>query len=313
MSTGYIMLDSPNPTTPQGTFPRRGGYAPSGTCIVHTSEGAWTAGVDSLTGLVQRRADYGCYHRACDWIDIARYYPWWWECWQDSETNNWAVGIAAACRTTDWKIMPAEIREGYYRNMARMAADFVLYMKEVHGITVPLRRITGAEARNRVPGFCAHGDSGIARSDPGADFDWPLFFKYTAEALNNPEDTLSAAEVKTITDSVNHAFHRLETELPGKIAEAVRNALKTTYMDPETGQPTEQETSVNTMASFRDFQDTATRKLIKDTAEALLSAINKANSVPADAAQKAYDEFLAKLKDLKIVVAANPAPEDPEA
>lgn len=184
MATGYIMIDSPNPTTPQGTLPRRGTYgALSGTCIVHTSEGAWTAGVDSLTGLVRRRADYGCYHRACDWADIALYYPWEWETWQDSETNNWAVGIAAACRTSDWGNMPADVEEGYYRNMAKMGADFVTYMRDQYGIEVPRRRISGAQARARVPGFCAHGDSGISRSDPGANFDWARFFRYMEEAL----------------------------------------------------------------------------------------------------------------------------------
>lgn len=183
MATGFIMLDSPNTRTAQGTYPRRGGFRPSGTCIVHTSEGSWQAGVDSLTRLVQTRADYGCYHQACDWADIARYYPWEWECWQDSETNNWAVGIAAACKTSDWLAMPGEIREGYYRNLARMAADFVTYMRETYGVVVPLRRLSGAEARAGVPGFCAHGDSGVARSDPGRDFDWSRFFDYIRQAL----------------------------------------------------------------------------------------------------------------------------------
>jgi hypothetical protein len=183
MATGYLLVDSPNLTQPQGTFPRRGGAKLSGTCIVHTSEGNWQAGVDSLTNLVRARADWGCYHRACDWADIALYYPWEWETWQDTETNNWAAGIAAACKTTDWGTMPADIEEGYYRNLARMAADFVTYMKTQHGITVPLKRITGAEARARVPGFAAHGDSGVARSDPGANFDWTRFFNYTRQAL----------------------------------------------------------------------------------------------------------------------------------
>ncbi|MFJ4168398.1 hypothetical protein ACIPY3_02695 [Paenarthrobacter sp. NPDC089714] len=188
MATGYTLVDAPNLATPQGTFPRRGGAALSGTAIVHTSEGDWRAGVSALTRLVQSRADYGCYHRACDWQDIETYYPWEWETWQDSETNNWAVGISAACKTTDWGNMPAEVEEGFYRNLARMAADFVQYMADNHDIVVPLRRISGAEARARVPGFCAHGDSGISRSDPGPKFDWARFFKYTDEILNGIED-----------------------------------------------------------------------------------------------------------------------------
>ncbi|WP_426940257.1 hypothetical protein [Pseudarthrobacter sp. S6] len=203
----YILVDTPNPYTAQGVFPRRGGANLSGTCIVHTSEGNWAAGVDSLTRLVQTRSDYGCYHRACDWQDIALYYPWEWEAWQDSETNNWAVGIAAACRTSDWAIMPADVREGYYRNMARMAADFVTYMAS-KGVAVPLRRLSGAEARARVPGFAAHGDSGVARSDPGADFNWALFFNYTAQALGGLQ--FSSESITPLEDDMpwNDAFDK---------------------------------------------------------------------------------------------------------
>lgn len=209
MATGYILVDSP-PATPQGTFPRRGGNKLSGTCIVHTSEGGWRGGVEALTRLVRIRSDYGCYHQACDWQDIAKYYPWEWEAWQDSETNNWAVGIAAACKTTDWATMPADISEGYYRNMAAMAVDFINYMK-TKGINVPVRRITGWEARNRVPGFCAHGDSGIARSDPGRDFDWTRFFNYINEALGRvappPPPAPAPAPVKKQIIRSNDELH----------------------------------------------------------------------------------------------------------
>lgn len=185
MATGYIMVDSPNPYQSQGTYPRRGGAKLSGTCIVHTSEGNWTSGVAGLTRLVQTRTDWGCYHRAVDWQSIALYYPWEWETWQDTETNNWAVGIAAACKTSDWGNFTASVEEGYYRNLAKCAADFVVYMSKTHGILVPLKRISGAEARNRVPGFAAHGDSGVGRTDPGVNFDWNRFFRYTSELLGN--------------------------------------------------------------------------------------------------------------------------------
>lgn len=193
MSSGYILVDSPNRNAPQGGLPRRGGGKLSGTCIVHTSEGPWSNGVDALTQFIRTRSDYGSYHRACDWEDIAQYFPWEWETWQDTETNGWAVGIAAACRTVDWRVMPADVREGYYRNLGRMAADFVDYMWETHKIRVPLRRLTGAEARAKVPGFCAHGDSGVHRSDPGADFDWSAFFRYTQAALGNADSNAPAS------------------------------------------------------------------------------------------------------------------------
>jgi len=206
----FLMLDSPNPFTAQGTFPRRGVRGKlTGTAILHTSEGNWQAGVDSLTRLVRTRSDYGCYHVAVDWVDTAWYYPWEWETWQDSETNNWAVGIAAACRTADWHVMPAEIREGYIRNMAAAAADFVKYMKAQYGVTVPLVRISGAQARAGVPGFCAHGDSGIARSDPGANFPWGTFFEYTKQALSGVKPAGTTKKELFTVDQFDQIMNKL--------------------------------------------------------------------------------------------------------
>lgn len=184
----FYGIDHPNPNTPQGVYPRRGGATLSGTCIIHTSESVLDVIGDDSTAedcaaFIVRRSDYGSYHNLVDSDSIIEIFPFEWETWQDSETNNWAVGISAACRTTDWATMGDAKREGFYRNLAWCAADFIKYMA-TKGIEVPLKRISGAEARARKPGFCAHGDSGISRSDPGRDFDWNRFFKYTAEALN---------------------------------------------------------------------------------------------------------------------------------
>lgn len=204
----FYMLDHPNPNADQGGFPRRGGAQLSGTCIIHTSESVLDViGPDSTAedcaAFISIRSDFGCYHDIVDSDSIIEMFPFEWEAWHDSETNNWSVGISAACRTTDWLTMPADRREKFYRNLAWCAADFVKYMK-TKGITVPLRRITGTEARNRVPGFCAHGDSGISRTDPGKDFDWAKFFKYTQEALNGTTSSgeLTVAEADRIIDYI---------------------------------------------------------------------------------------------------------------
>jgi hypothetical protein len=176
-----------NPGTPQWTYPRRGGAQLSGTCIIHTAECAIDLDGDDTSAevcasFIANRADYGSYHRLVDSDSIIDMVPFEYEAWQDSETNNWAVGISAAVQAGRWLEIPAERRDRIYRNMAAAAAEFVQHMAG-KGITVPLWRISGAEARARVPGFCAHGDSGISRSDPGAQFDWDLFFRYTADAL----------------------------------------------------------------------------------------------------------------------------------
>lgn len=189
---GFYGIEHPNPNTPQFAFPRRGGAKLSGTAIVHTAE---MYGALNTAAFCMRRSDYGCYHTIVDDKTIIEIYPYEYETWQDSETNNWAVGISAACKAADWNSMTEAQREGYYRNLAWAAADFVIYMRTVYGIEVPRRKLSGEEARARKPGFCAHGDSGIARSDPGRDFDWGRFFRYTDEILNGEEEMPSAREV----------------------------------------------------------------------------------------------------------------------
>jgi hypothetical protein len=220
---GFYLLDY-NPGTPQYTFPRRGGAQLSGTCIIHTAEcladniGEDTS-AEGCANMIANRADWGSYHCLCDSDSIIEMAPWEYEVWGDTETNNWAVHISAALRTTDWLTMPADRRERVYRNMATCAAKFVRHMAG-KGISVPLRRITGAEARARVPGFCAHGDSGISRSDPGVHFDWALFFRYTQEALNNggisPQGTTTPKEWDEMAskEEIKEAFREVAKEGP---------------------------------------------------------------------------------------------------
>lgn len=222
-----------NPGTPQYTYPRRGGAKLSGTAIIHTAECGMDLDGDDQSAeicasFIANRADYGSYHRLVDSDSIVDMLPWEYEAWQDSETNNWAVGISAAVQAGNWHIIPAARRDRIYRNMAACAADFVRHMAG-KGITVPLVRITGAQARNRVPGFCAHGDSGLHRSDPGALFDWALFFNYTAQALSggitaqgstSQEDELSAEferDVRAQLESDAAKFAALDRDLRAQL------------------------------------------------------------------------------------------------
>lgn len=183
----FYLLEHTQPSTQQWGYPRRGAEL-SGTCIVHTAEcAADTIGPDSsaenTAAFINNRGDYGSYHTLVDSDSIIEMIPYEYEAWQDSETNPWAVGISAAVQADHWDAIPEDRRDQTYRNLAWAAADFITYMA-TKGITVPLRRITGDQARARVPGFCAHGDSGIDRHDPGAQFDWAKFFKFTREHLN---------------------------------------------------------------------------------------------------------------------------------
>lgn len=197
--TNFYLLGY-DPGTPQYTYPRRGGAKLSGTCIIHTAECARDdvgedSSAESTAKFIAERADYGSYHTLVDSDSIIEMVPYEYEAWQDSETNNWAVGLSAACRTTDWRNMPADREEGYYRNLAWAAADFVRYMREAYNIEVPRKRISGADARNRKPGFCAHGDSGVSRSDPGINFDWARFFTYVDQELEGNVEVATPEQI----------------------------------------------------------------------------------------------------------------------
>lgn len=208
--TSFYLLDNAQPNTQQWGYPRRGSKL-SGTAILHTAECAMDHVGEDMSGencanFIRTRSDYGSYHVLVDSDSIIWMAPWEYETWQDSQTNPWAVGISAAVQADYWHTIPADRRDRIYRNMATAAADFVTYMKS-KGITVPIRRISGAEARAGVPGFCAHGDSGIDRHDPGAGFDWNLFFKYTTQALGGAITTktglfvtLTPAQEKLVVD-----------------------------------------------------------------------------------------------------------------
>lgn len=212
MATGFFLVDNPNPYTPQWVYPRRGVRGKlTGTCIVHTAENMIDligpdSAAEDVANFIRRRADYGCYHTLVDSDSIMELVPYEYETWQDSETNNWAVGISAAVRADGWLTIPLDRRLKIYRNLAWAAADFVKYMRDAYNIRVPFMRITGAQARAGVPGFCAHGDSGIARTDPGAQFDWTLFFRYAIEELakmDGPAPILPKSNTEDDTMSVN--------------------------------------------------------------------------------------------------------------
>lgn len=225
----YLLENSPVNGTQwqQWCYPRRGADF-SGTIIMHTSEsvldviGDDSGAEDVARFIANRTGSYGAYHDLVDSDSIVEMAPYDYETWQDSETNPWAVGISAACRTTDWATMSESKREGYYRNLAKCGAKVVRYGL-TQGIEIPLKRITGVEARNRVPGFCAHGDSGIARTDPGVNFDWDKFFEYTKQELNGEvEEVTTQAQIDEIVHRVNTFQQTVLNQRSGEIIAEVR-------------------------------------------------------------------------------------------
>lgn len=122
------------------------------------------------------------------------------------------------------------------------------------------------------------------------------------------EDELSAAEVDALRADLFHVFDRLKAELPGDTALAVVKQ-PIAYADPETAQPTGQTTSLGALATFSDFQHSATRRTVADAARAIVDAVKAAPAEDAtQAAEDAYKAFLDKLGNTKINLSVQESP-----
>lgn len=205
---------------------RRG--KPSGVVAAHTAENtpdyvAFDGGAENVASWITRRSDPGSYHlladsdsriRLVDWDDAAFH--------DGTGTNDHSVGISVATRADVWPLAPQRWRDGAIRQLAAGAADYARWLKRTHGITVPARRITAAQARARVPGFVTHAELDPARrSDPGKAFPWDQFFREYQAALSGtatsaaPKEWSDMATREEIGDEVTE---RLKAFLPAAMA-----------------------------------------------------------------------------------------------
>ncbi|MCO1338096.1 hypothetical protein BJH93_04180 [Kocuria polaris] len=181
MSTGFILLDTPNPNYPQCRRTRRNGARPTGTCVVHTAENfvdliGEDSGAETVARFIATRSTPGSYHFLCDSDSLIFMAPASYETWHDTATNNFSYGGSMAVRAGEWHRIPKERRERIVKNCAAGFASYAEWLKETYGITIPAKRITRAQAHRGEPGLLGHGDSDPGRrTDPGAAFDWDLF------------------------------------------------------------------------------------------------------------------------------------------
>lgn len=315
----YYLEDHPNPNTPQFGWERaklgQPGVHLSGVIGVHTSEAITDfEGVDNNAennaAFIGRRTDYGSYHTTGDADSILPLVHPRYAAWADTTNNPHAMSVSGCLQAARWLEMTPERRRAVVVNMGVAAARMVLtavadgYLAEV----VPARRITAAEAiSGSRPGFYGHGETNPGtRYDPGAHFDWNLFLAAYAEAvgITPQEDSLSAADVKAITDAINLAFQRTHDELPGLTAKAVVDQ-PVPHKDPITGQDTGQTTSLATMAGFTDFQHTNTRESLLAAVRGIVDAVKAAPGPDAAlVAEEAYAAFAEKLAGIKLTVTA---------
>jgi peptidoglycan hydrolase-like protein with peptidoglycan-binding domain len=197
----FYLLKYKNPNRPQFGAERRYGNKPSGTIVIHTAENVADRvgsdlGAENVAAYIARRTDYGSYHRLVDSDSIIKMAPFGYETWHCRVTNPWSIGISMAVMADDWNKYSNDYVSRVVRNAARAAAEAVLDLKKHWGITVPLRRITRAQALSKSPGFIGHGETDPGRRrDPGSEFPWGLFFQMIREELNNEGSPVEAEPV----------------------------------------------------------------------------------------------------------------------
>jgi hypothetical protein len=188
-------LDDHPPMRRQFYCPRRDGTQPSGVVVVHDAENATDTvgadtGAEAVARFIETRDTPGSYHDLADSDSIIQLVRYECEAFHDATgTNRHSYGVSGAYRHRDWLSLPQSRRDGFVLNMASAASRYARWLKARRGIVIPARRITVAQARNRVPGFISHAElDPTRRTDPGPHFPWDQFLAHFARLTSPPEE-----------------------------------------------------------------------------------------------------------------------------
>lgn len=157
---------------------------PSGLIVQHTAENNPDLvlpddGAEGVARFIRGRSTPGSYHTVTDSDGPLPLIPYHYEAYQSGDgSNRYALAHSFAVQADQWPTLPADYVSRILGHGADATADMVRWLRTEHGITVPLRRITKAEADARKPGFVGHGDLDPRRRyDPGPDFPWARFLE----------------------------------------------------------------------------------------------------------------------------------------
>lgn len=223
MSTGYRLLDQPNPNYKQylanrrtwlpSGLPAHGGKVTGG-IILHDAEGGTDLvgvdmGAENVAQFICTRTSPGSYHILTDRDSIIRMAPLDYEVWQDVASNPYTVGISVAWNKADLPRMTYSQRLSFYVPFAKAVLDTIAWFKRVKGITVPIGGfISRADILAGRPGLSTHSRMDPSRrSDPfgtgsiyEAEF-LAVLAQQTPTATTTTvqeDDDMSAAEVQKI-------------------------------------------------------------------------------------------------------------------
>lgn len=146
----------------------------TGCTVLHSAENAFDemgvdTGAEGVAEFCRTRSTPGSYHDIVDsdseiyLVDYAH------GAYHDGTgSNNWALSLSFACRTTDWRRMAPAKRKAMLRNGAKAFLRQQAYRRSIGAPLTELRLITKAQSDAGMSGFTYHGwrDPG-RRSDPG--------------------------------------------------------------------------------------------------------------------------------------------------
>lgn len=163
---------------------------PTGLVVVHTAESdpdtvGPDTGAENVARFIQQRSTPGSYHDLADSDSTINLVPYTAEAFGDGTGSNpFAYHVSAATQAAKWPTLPEEWKDETVRNMAQCSARFARWIKKVHGIDIPARRVSKAESDRGMAGFISHGERDPGRrSDPGATFPWDDFLRYYKQAM----------------------------------------------------------------------------------------------------------------------------------
>jgi hypothetical protein len=166
----------------------------TGCTVLHDTESAFDemgvdTGAENVAEFIRTRSTPGSYHDLVDSDSIVHLVPYQSGAFHDGTgSNNWALSVSFACRTSDWRRMTPAKRAGMLRNGALAFVSQQKWRKATGAPLTRLRYITKAQSDAGQSGFCCHGWRDPARrTDPGVAapnvFPFDEFLAASAAAL----------------------------------------------------------------------------------------------------------------------------------